>query len=219
MSSDLEHKKNDLDLLEEAYPADNRYQIQRFTSFLQDKNLNLSPDNLMQYVDYLDAEYSSGKLAASTHATYISAVCSSLTTIADQLNLSDSERLAFEQVKKKANSRKKKVNSKAVDPDEIPTVEEFRELIQATKDRTIALLVEFLLCTGARISETLNIRLSDVSQKPKYADITLRGKESKERKIKVEKGLRRMVGRITAALGIYAIESLDNIMDAVDRDV
>jgi len=37
--------------------------------------------------------------------------------------------------------------------------------------------------------------------------------------VKVEKGLRRMVGRITAALGIYAIESLDNIMDAVDRDV
>jgi 5S rRNA maturation endonuclease (ribonuclease M5) len=37
--------------------------------------------------------------------------------------------------------------------------------------------------------------------------------------VKVEKGLRRMVGRITAALGIYAIESLDNIMDAMDRDV
>jgi len=35
----------------------------------------------------------------------------------------------------------------------------------------------------------------------------------------VEKGLRRMVGRLTAALGVYAIESLDNIMDAVGRDV
>ena len=37
--------------------------------------------------------------------------------------------------------------------------------------------------------------------------------------VMVEKGLRRMVGRLTAALGVYAIESLDNIMDAVDRDV
>jgi 5S rRNA maturation endonuclease (ribonuclease M5) len=36
--------------------------------------------------------------------------------------------------------------------------------------------------------------------------------------IKVEKGLRRMVGRLTAALGIYAIESMDNVMDAVDRE-
>ena len=35
----------------------------------------------------------------------------------------------------------------------------------------------------------------------------------------VEEGLRRMVGKLTAALGIYAIESLDNIMDAVDHDV
>ncbi len=37
--------------------------------------------------------------------------------------------------------------------------------------------------------------------------------------VKVEKGLRRMVGRITASLGIYAIESLDNVMDAADHIV
>jgi 5S rRNA maturation endonuclease (ribonuclease M5) len=35
--------------------------------------------------------------------------------------------------------------------------------------------------------------------------------------VRVEKGLRRMVGRLTASLSIYAIESLDNIMDAVER--
>lgn len=35
----------------------------------------------------------------------------------------------------------------------------------------------------------------------------------------VEEALRRMVGRLTVALGIYAIESLDNVMDAVDREV
>jgi 5S rRNA maturation endonuclease (ribonuclease M5) len=37
--------------------------------------------------------------------------------------------------------------------------------------------------------------------------------------VKVEKGLRRRVGRLTASIGIYAIESMDNIMDAVERDV
>jgi 5S rRNA maturation endonuclease (ribonuclease M5) len=37
--------------------------------------------------------------------------------------------------------------------------------------------------------------------------------------VKVETGLRRMVGRLTASLGIYAIESVDNIMDAAERDV
>jgi 5S rRNA maturation endonuclease (ribonuclease M5) len=37
--------------------------------------------------------------------------------------------------------------------------------------------------------------------------------------VMVEEGLRRMVGRLTASLGIYAIESLDNVMDAVDREV
>nr|MBN2335315.1 toprim domain-containing protein [Candidatus Bathyarchaeota archaeon] len=37
--------------------------------------------------------------------------------------------------------------------------------------------------------------------------------------VKVEQGLRDEVGRITAALGVYAIESLDNMMDAVDRGV
>jgi 5S rRNA maturation endonuclease (ribonuclease M5) len=37
--------------------------------------------------------------------------------------------------------------------------------------------------------------------------------------VRVEKRLRRMVGRLTASLGIYAIESLDNIMDAVEREI
>ena len=36
--------------------------------------------------------------------------------------------------------------------------------------------------------------------------------------VKVEKGLRRMVGRLTATIGVYAIESLDNIMEAIDPD-
>jgi 5S rRNA maturation endonuclease (ribonuclease M5) len=37
--------------------------------------------------------------------------------------------------------------------------------------------------------------------------------------VKVEKDLRRMVGRLTASLGIYAIESVDNLMDAAELDV
>ena len=37
--------------------------------------------------------------------------------------------------------------------------------------------------------------------------------------VKVEKGLRRRVGRLTASIGIYAIEAMDNIMDSVERDV
>jgi len=37
--------------------------------------------------------------------------------------------------------------------------------------------------------------------------------------VKVERGLRRMVGRLTASLGIYAIESVDNLMDAAERDI
>jgi len=37
--------------------------------------------------------------------------------------------------------------------------------------------------------------------------------------VKVEKGLRRRVGRLTASLGIYAMEAMDNIMDAAERSV
>lgn len=39
-----------------------------------------------------------------------------------------------------------------------------------------------------------------------------------ERKgVKVEYGLRREVGRLMAAIGVYAIESLDNIRDTLDQ--
>ena len=51
---------------------------------------------------------------------------------------------------------------------------------------------------------TLNLRFSEILE---HEDV------------RVEKRLRRMVGRLTASLGIYAIESLDNIMDAVEREI
>jgi len=51
---------------------------------------------------------------------------------------------------------------------------------------------------------TLNLRFSEILE---------------HESVRVEKGLRRMVGRLTASLGIYAIESLDNIMDAVEREI
>lgn len=35
--------------------------------------------------------------------------------------------------------------------------------------------------------------------------------------VKVEHGLRKQVGRRTAALGVYAVESLDNMMDSLEH--
>ena len=35
--------------------------------------------------------------------------------------------------------------------------------------------------------------------------------------IKVERGLRRAIGRLTAAIGVYEIEDLDNILDKIER--
>lgn len=189
--AELKHYNSErqLELLEQAYSEGNRHQILKFTSFVRDNDLKLNPATLLAYVDYLDQEYAEGRCAASSHATYISALCTALTTIADQMNLTDAGRLAFEHVKKTANKRKKKVQTKAVDPDEIPSLEELRLLVSSTKDRTIALIVEFLIHSGARISETLAIRLSDITVKRSYAEVTLRGKKSKERKIKVDKDL------------------------------
>ena len=40
-----------------------------------------------------------------------------------------------------------------------------------------------------------------------------------QKNVKVEYGLRRAIGRLTASLGVYSIEDLDNAMDNLYRDV
>ena len=40
-----------------------------------------------------------------------------------------------------------------------------------------------------------------------------------QKDVKVEYGLRRAIGRLTASLGVYSIEDLDNAMDNLDREV
>lgn len=185
--------EDQLELIEQAYPQDNRYQVKKFTNFIRQAGMGVTPDSLGAYVDYLDQLNKEGKCSANSHSTYISAACSALTSIADHLDLTDSERLAFERTKKAANKRKKKPSTKAVDPEEIPSIEELKLLVSSTKDKTVSLLVDFLMHTGARISEALNIRLSDITQKHSYALITLRGKRSKERQVRVEKALIRRI--------------------------
>jgi integrase len=180
-------------LLESVYPENNRFQIRKYTDFLRAGEIDVSPESLLKYVDYLDTEYEEGRYAASTHSTYLSAACTALTNVMDNLNLTDNERVMFERVKRTVNKRKKKTNSKAIDPDAIPSIEELKQLVEDCRDMTISLIVEFLMNTGARISETLNIRLSDIVYKRSYGEITLRGKRSKERTVKLDKSLLRAI--------------------------
>jgi 5S rRNA maturation endonuclease (ribonuclease M5) len=40
-----------------------------------------------------------------------------------------------------------------------------------------------------------------------------------QKDVKIEYGLRRAIGRLTASLGVYSIEDLDNVMDNLYREV
>ena len=56
--------------------------------------------------------------------------------------------------------------------------------------------------------------LTDFDDEGRKIDLAL--SEGFERRgLRVEKGLRREMGRIMAAIGVYAIESLDNILDCI----
>lgn len=83
-----------------------------------------------------------------------------------------------------------KLNTRAIDVSKTLSREEIRILLrsQATPER-VRLIIEFLLVTGARISEATGILLANVRPEPGFYLIRLVGKGSKERTLKVRREL------------------------------
>jgi integrase/recombinase XerD len=83
-----------------------------------------------------------------------------------------------------------KRNTRAVDASKTLSGEEIRILLRSkTTSERVKLFIEFLLTTGARISEATGIRLTDIRPEPGFSLVRLIGKGSKERTLKVRREL------------------------------
>lgn len=169
--------------IEDNYSEDTRY----FIDFLRSGNYGLTYEGLKAYVEYLNQEHDGKVYAARTFNKRVAAAKNRIRHITKQMDLKESLRYKLEQALNEIKA--KKINSNAVNVDRVLTYEEVQALILGTGDKTVSLVVEFLAYTGCRISETLNILLSDLRLRRSYYEVRVLGKKRKERFIKVDKNL------------------------------
>lgn len=81
-----------------------------------------------------------------------------------------------------------KINSRAVDRDKLIKRSEIDLMLSKASSRT-SLIIQFLLFTGCRVSEMIGIKRANCRELEKYIEITIVGKGSKERVIKISKEL------------------------------
>lgn len=77
---------------------------------------------------------------------------------------------------------------KQIAEDKILSPEEIKKLLDFTGEK-VSLFIEFLACTGCRVSEMIGIKLSDMSRVDTHYHITVIGKGLKERELRVAAGL------------------------------
>ena len=163
--------------------------VRGFLDFLKANGHGLTEDGLKAYKEHLLDRYKDGEIQAPTIKNYLSMVRSRVKRIAAEFNLDDFTRFRLEKALNNV-----KVNAKdrdpAIDPEkDVLTSDEITKLIEESDDSAVPWWVAFLRDTGVRITEMLEIRLSDVKYEKDHAEIHIRGKGKRDRTIMVTKDL------------------------------
>lgn len=122
-------------------------------------------------------------LAPSTVSTHIYRLKGSIRNLVDTASkLTQGQKFAIEQVLKKVKAPKPA--SKSIESNKILTPYEI-DLLMKSLPPSVASICKFLAMTGCRISEALDIKLSDIQLIGEVAQVRILGKGSKYRTVKV----------------------------------
>ncbi len=171
-----------LDLLLEIkddYSTDTKH----FVKYLRETQQGIGLEAIEGYAVFLREERDGKRYAGRTINKRLAAVKNRVRRMIQAEDLTGSQVYQLEAALQ--NIKNEKINSNAIDSDRILTPEEVARLIEATHDRKIALIIEFLWVTGCRISETLGILLNDCDIGARRTLIRVSGKGAKERWIKI----------------------------------
>lgn len=170
-----------------------------FLRYLQEQGRGIDPDSIRGFgggQGYIRQEHDGKRLAANSVNYYVKGMKARVRwALAHSPELEDGERRAIETAL--AECKLEKIQDVGVDERKVLTHEQIAKLIEAAarKAPRMALLIEFLAYTGCRISETLDILVSDVRQGieestgEQVARILLHGKGSKDRSVIVRADL------------------------------
>ncbi len=193
---DYGSKKRAILSIQDSYAPE----VKDFVAFLDDRGLDITFEALKAYNEHLKGR------PAGTRNKRLSAAKNRVRFLfyrsPDALDTAKTYR--FEQALKEIKGEKK---SKAVDKEALPTISDVKRLMTDIREneadkRTLAdrlpLFIEFLMFTGARVSEMIGIKLSDCREQNEYIEVRLHGKGDKERKVKVDP---RLIGRVRDTFG------------------
>ena len=169
--------------VEDSYSFD----VEQVVKWLNDKNLRFDKEGVDEYLSYIEGVRENGeRYSANSYNKKISALKSRIRLLFEKSpkSLNDLNKL---QLQAYLDTLKyKKVNTKEVTEENVLTPSEIQTLINAA-DMRLGLMIEFMAKTGCRISEMINILISDCSRKRWNCQIRVLGKGRKERIVFIEK--------------------------------
>ena len=156
------------------------YEAQKFAEHIKAEE-EISPRSIQSYIDNLKelrSKHDGSIISAETYNKHVKAIKNRIRYLIQNQQLSVVERFQIEDFLK--GIKLKRIHSSAVTEENIPTKEEMYLLLREAPVK-LSLIMEFLLYTGARISEALRVENSDVKVQKESVIVRLRGKGDKER--------------------------------------
>lgn len=167
-----------------------------FVNFLESNNLDISYEGLSAFVKHLNQVHDGKRLSAETINKRIKGAKNRIRFIFEHSPESLDLEKAYK-LEKALREVKLKKTSKSVSQEKVLMLDEIKVLIDqtSTANPAVSLMIEFLAYTGCRISEILNVLVTDMKQSKGYWKIRIAGKGGKERSVLVGKDL---IARVTA---------------------
>ena len=177
-------RKDPLELMLLDIPAAYKHGGERFISFLKQMGYGLSYEGLLEYRNYLEEKRDGKRYAARSLNYYLAAAKNRIKAVLQsaEADLTAAEKYRIEQALEKIKGEK--VASTKVDKEKVLTIDQVKELIRCPKPK-VSLWVEFLFLTATRVSEMLNILLSDLKEVGDFYEARIHGKGHKERTVRV----------------------------------
>lgn len=172
----------ELEEIRDAYNLD----VKQFIGFMKERNL-LLVEALKEYAVWLEEDHDGKRYSPATINRRIAAAKSRIRYAFKHSSSAESLRKKYQLEEIMKGIKPKRVEGPAVTPEKAPSIDEVRNLVEKSKDRTIKLMVPFLVGTGVRVSEMLAVKLADLEPADvDFVRVRITGKGAKERVVHIK---------------------------------
>lgn len=172
-----------------------RVDVKQFIGFMRERKL-LIVNGFKKYAAWLEEDHDGKSYSPATINRRLAAARSRVRYAFKHGAFASDLRRKYQLEEILKSVKLKKIDTLAVPPDKMLDIEEARKLVDETKDRTIRLMVTFLVHTGVRLSEMLGLKLTDMgTAKDGLVALRITGKGGRERTIHVKKDFVERLGR------------------------